>query len=303
MGRGQWPVALAVILLLLGAAPAQATHVLGQYEGTLATGGKVSFLVQAPVPSAVSVAGFGASPWPMAKTDVGKDCRPAGLPESPLYNVIPIVDHAFSDTTPPTLVSGSFAAPLSASGTFRITADSWFPPPGEPPLGSTSDTDPLSWTASCTTAVPSPYLCSPVPEGGAFPTLPSTSSPPTFSGAGSGAKVSRTRRVTLPLTIGCPPPGAECLVSVVATARVPASAVARRKRLKVGSSAYSVKVGGSARARFGLTTKGPQTSAPRQADPGEGRDRRDPAGWRGHQEDRHGPPEGAETNLLTRCYC
>ena len=62
--------------------------------------------------------------------------------------------------------------------------------------------------------------------------------------------------MTLPLTIGCPLPGAECLVSVAATARLRASAAARRKRVKVGRSAYAVKVGGSARARFKLTSKG-----------------------------------------------
>lgn len=255
-GLGGRLVGIAVGLFLLGAPPASATHVLGHYEGTLATGGKVSFSVQAPVPPAVSVVGFGASPWPMGKTDLGQDCRPAILPDSPIYNILPVVDHAFSDVTPPILVSGSFAGPLSASGTFRITAGTWFPPPGQSPLGSTCDTGPVSWTASCTTLVPSPYLCSQVPEGGGFATLPPSTPSPTFRNSGTRAKVSRSGRVTLPLTIGCPPPGPECLVSVAATARLPAGAASLRKRVKLGSSAYAVKVGGSARARFRLTTKG-----------------------------------------------
>jgi hypothetical protein len=250
------PLAPAVGLLLIGAAPAGATHVLGQYEGTLATGGKVSFLVHVSVPPTPSVASFAASPWPMGKTEAGQDCRPAGPPENPLYNEIPIVDHAFSDTAPPTLISGSFAAPLGATGTLRITTESWFPPPGESRLGSTCDTGALSWTASCTTAVPSPHLCSPVPDGGGLPTLPPTSAAPTFGNSGSRANVSRGGRVTLPLTIGCPPPGAECLVSVAATARLRARASARRRRVKVGRLAYAVKVGASAQARFKLTPKG-----------------------------------------------
>jgi hypothetical protein len=62
--------------------------------------------------------------------------------------------------------------------------------------------------------------------------------------------------VTLPLKISCPPPGAECLVSVAASARVPAHAAARRKQVKLGGSGYVVNVGSSAKTRFKLTKKG-----------------------------------------------
>jgi hypothetical protein len=211
----------------------------------------------APPSPVASVFGFSATPWPMGKTDLGQDCRPAIPPDNPNDTILPIFDHAFSDTTPPILVSGSFAAPMNASGTFRITAESWFPPPGQPPLGSTCDTGVVSWTASCTTAIPSIYLCSPVPEGGGSPTLPpSSSAAPTFSDSGSRAKVLTSGRVTLPLTIGCPLPGAECRVFVAATARLPTNAAARRKRVKLGRSHYLVKVGSSAKGRFKLNPRG-----------------------------------------------
>jgi FG-GAP-like repeat/FG-GAP repeat len=79
---------------------------------------------------------------------------------------------------------------------------------------------------------------------------------PWFRGSGSPARVSPNGRVTLPLRIGCPPPGAPCRVSVAAMARRSADAAARRKRVKLGRSGYVVKVGRSARTRFTLTPWG-----------------------------------------------
>jgi hypothetical protein len=251
LGRGGQLVGIAVGLLLLGVPPASASHVLGRYEGTLATGSPLSFGVSVlypPSPTA-SVTRFVVSPPPTGRTELGQECRPSAPPD---YDILPVVDHAFSDTTPPTTVSGSFSAPLSASGTFRITTGSWFPPPGEPPLGSTCDTGPLSWTASCTTLTPAAYLCSAPPDEGGSSILPSTSASPTFRDVGSKATVSRRGRVTLPLRISCPLPGAECLVTVAASARLPA----RPKQVKVGGSGYVVNAGGSDETRFKLTKKG-----------------------------------------------
>ena len=80
--------------------------------------------------------------------------------------------------------------------------------------------------------------------------------PPTFSGSASRAKISTSGQVTLPLTIGCPPPGADCRVSVAASGRVRASEVAKRKRVTLGRSVYVVKASSSANVRFKLTTRG-----------------------------------------------
>jgi hypothetical protein len=121
-------------------------------------------------------------------------------------------------------------------------------PPGQPPLGATCDTGTVSWTATCVPKEAPPSPCS--------EPLPEDSAPATFSGSASGAVVSTSGLVTLPLRIGCPPPGVDCRVSVAATARVRASASARRKLVKLGRSHYFVKVGNSAETRFKLNAKG-----------------------------------------------
>jgi hypothetical protein len=249
-------VGLTAGLVLLGASPAWAAHVGGTYEGTLSNGSVVSFRVVAsptPVPGVPSteafVQGFHAAPPPLGKTELGQDCRIWEPPPAPTQSLIPIVDHAFSDTTPSYMASGSFTDPASASGTHRIVTAAWSPTSGGAPLGTLCDTGTLNWTASCVRPTPVD-LCLPAD----LAPLP-ISAPPTFTASGSPAKVSRGGRVTLPLTIGCPPPGLDCRVSVSANANVRAGAAARRKEVKLGRAVYLVKLGSSEAARFRLTRK------------------------------------------------
>jgi hypothetical protein len=237
---------LTVGLLLLATPPVWAHHVVGIYEGTDAQGARVGFEVKG---TGSYLGGFGAST--SGKTDAGQDCSPL---YPPLNNAADIVDHAFSNTISATwggitfslTINGSFSAPQSASGTVRVTSDSWMAPPGQPPLGATCDTGTVRWTATCVQKEAPPSFCSKPPEDSAA----------TFSGSASGARTTRDGRVTLPLRIGCPPPGVDCRVSVAATARVRASAAARRKLVKLGRSHYLIKVGKSAKTRFRLNAKG-----------------------------------------------
>ena len=247
-GRGRRPVALAIGVLLLVVPGASASHLIGTYNGTHSQGGPVRFVVPGPFASDLLF----DSPAPIAgKTDLGHDCWPLVKPPG---THVAIVNHAFSETrtevvpgffTSTVTVSGSFSEPQSAGGTLRITSDRWSSPLGQPPPGSICDTGTLSWSASCSSL---PIPCSaPSPVGG-----PS----PTFSGSASRARVSTSGQVTLPLRIGCPPPGADCRVSVAASGRVPASTAARRKQVKLGRSDYLVRAGSSSKTRFSLTTKG-----------------------------------------------
>jgi hypothetical protein len=235
-------VGLALGLVLLAVPPAYAHHHYpALYEGTNAQGGEVEFKVASIDGSPVGVYDFylGAV---KGKTDLGQDCVPTYPPPAarPDY-LTPVVDHAFSSTTPPVMISGSFSEPLGAGGTFRIRSGVSTPPEGGLPSGSICDTGDVSWTASCS------------------PVSPSCSAAPTFSRSASEAKVSTGGRVTVPWTIGCPSPGAGCRVSVVGRARVHASAAAKRRRVTLGRSAYLVKVGSSAAARFKLTATGRRT--------------------------------------------
>jgi hypothetical protein len=192
-------------------------HIEWYYVGTDANGDSVSFQV-ALADGPFSVQQFVAAGASKGKTAFGDDCTPVFPPpdanDSPL-----VVDHTFSDTTPPVMISGSFSEPRSASGTFRFTS-----------LVDSCDTGTVSWTASCLNATP------PCPTS------------PTFTRTGSEAKVSTRGTATIPLRIGCPPPGVDCRISVAATAR--------RKSAKLGRSRYLVKVGTSDNARFRLTAKG-----------------------------------------------
>jgi hypothetical protein len=233
ISRSAKAFAVAVGVLVLAAPPAWATHVEGSFEGPGAHGGQVRFVVQVveevgisvnqffPLPSAPG-AGLGA------KTDLGQDCTPIFPPPA---DALPIVNHAFSDATPPFLVSGSFSEPKRASGTFRITSGAWLPPPGERPRGSICDTGTVSWTASCAHLFPPCGL------------------PPTFSRSGTGAKVSPTGDVTVPMRIGCPLPGGDCRISVTALA-------VGHEQITLGRARYLVRAGNSAGARFTLNSNG-----------------------------------------------
>ncbi len=221
--------ALVGATIVLGASPAWGHHRFpAVYEGTNAQGGRVQFKVGSIDGSPVGVFDFypGAA---KATTDLGQDCVPSYPPPAarPDY-LTPIVDHAFSSTTPPVLISGSFDQLSGARGTFRITSDVWSPPPVERPSGSLCDTGTVSWTATC------------------LGVTPRCSTPPVFSGSAAGATVSDRGRVTIPLRIGCPTPGVDCKVSVAA----------KRKRVKIGRSDYLVKVRRSANTRVKLNVKG-----------------------------------------------
>ena len=190
------------------------------------------------------ISGFAGS-GVRGRTELGEECIPMEPPASPLERIT-IIEHAFSDTTPPITFSGSFAEPLSAGGTYRVVTQSWVPPPGPTPppprRGSTCDTGPVSWTASCKQV--NPTACLPLPTTTPLP--PTGNTFPTFSGSATGATVSRSGRVTLPLTIGCPPPGSVCAIAVAA----------HRKQVRIGRSRYLVAVDRSAKTRFKLTRKG-----------------------------------------------
>jgi hypothetical protein len=231
--------ALVGATIVLGASPAWGHHRFpAVYEGTNAQGGRVQFKVGSIDGSPVGVFDFypGAA---KATTDLGQDCVPSYPPPAarPDY-LTPIVDHAFSSTTPPVLISGSFDQLSGAQGTFRITSDVWSPPPGELPSGSLCDTGTVSWTATC------------------LGVTPRCSTPPVFSGSAAGATVSDRGRVTIPLRIGCPAPGVDCKVSVAASARADVNAAARRRRVKIGRSDYLIKARRSANTRVKLNVKG-----------------------------------------------
>ena len=227
-------VGLALGVLLVAVPPAYAHHHYpALYEGTHAQGGEVEFKVASIDGSPVGVYDFylGAV---KGKTDLGQDCVPTYPPPAarPDY-LTPVVDHAFSSTTPPVMISGSFSEPLGAGGTFRIRTGV-----SEPHKGSVCDTGDVSWTATCSAVSPS---CAP---------------PPTLSSSNGKATVSRSGRVTVPLTIGCPPPSVACRISVAASARAPASTAALKRRVKLGRSDYHVSAGRSAKARFDLNRTG-----------------------------------------------
>jgi hypothetical protein len=116
------------------ATPAQAFHIDGAtYNGTHAFG-TVSFTV---TPDGSGISRFGVS-----GTIPGNTCTFSGS-ETTYVQPLPIVNHAFNDTSPPLTHSGSFNARQSASGTFRIQTGAPFP----------CSTGQVSWTAS-TTASP-----------------------------------------------------------------------------------------------------------------------------------------------------
>jgi hypothetical protein len=240
--------AVGLLVLVLAVPSASASHLLGNYNGTHAQGGAVGLRV----PGVFGSEFLFSAAAPMGKSDAGQDCVPF-FPGYPLSQTA-IVDHAFNDTIAEggpgllgftLVIAGSFSPPANAAGTLRITSDNWSTPSGEQPVGSICDTGTVSWTATCT---PLPVPCS-------APMSPSEPAP-TFSGSASRARTTRNGRVTVPLRIGCPPPGVDCGVSVAATARVRASASARRELVKLGRSHYVVKVGTSGETRFNLNAKG-----------------------------------------------
>lgn len=79
---------------------------------------------------------------------------------------------------------------------------------------------------------------------------------PLFIGRPLPARVTKTGRVTLALKVRCPPPGPNCLVSVLARAPLASGRAVRRSRPTLGRSSYSVKTRSTVAVRFNLTKAG-----------------------------------------------
>jgi hypothetical protein len=118
------------------ATPAAAFHIPGAtYTGNHSAGGTMSFTVTAD--------GSGLSNFNVVGPIPGNTCTFSGSGTT-YVQPLPIVNHAFNDTTPPLTASGSFNARQSATGTFRIQQSG-------PPVSCTTPT--FTWNAT-TTASP-----------------------------------------------------------------------------------------------------------------------------------------------------
>lgn len=135
--RSIWRAVLALVALsfmqLQLAAPSEADHIKGAtYNGNHSGGGTISF----------TVTGDGAGISSVSATNIPGDFCTFESSSTEYVNPLAITDHAFSDTSPPLMFSGTFPSPQSAQGTLR--ASSTFPP---------CDTGDVSWTAT-TTSLP-----------------------------------------------------------------------------------------------------------------------------------------------------
>lgn len=132
---------LALAWTIIPASPAGANHIPGAtYNGSIGGGGTISFTI---------------SPDGSAVTTIQIMNVPAcGITDSTQTGTVPIVDHAFNDTSAPLKASGTFPGPQSAQGT--VQASTFVP---------SCDTGPLSWTAT-TTATPAPGEPEPTAIGG-----------------------------------------------------------------------------------------------------------------------------------------
>lgn len=117
------------------ASPVAANHIGGAtYNGTEGVGNSaMSFTV--------SESGSGISSFSITGPLPGSSCTFSGISATYL-TPLPIVNHAFTDSTPPLTFSGSFTGPQSAQGTLRMNA-------------SGCDTGNVAWSAT-TTASPPP---------------------------------------------------------------------------------------------------------------------------------------------------
>lgn len=125
-------MALTLPAALATASPAAANHIAGAtYNGTHADGGTVSF--------ALSADGSGVTSFAAGGPIFGNFCTFGGSTST--YVVpLPASSHSFSDTSPPTTISGSFSGPQAAQGTLRVQ-------------GGGCDSGQVSWSAT-TTALP-----------------------------------------------------------------------------------------------------------------------------------------------------
>lgn len=141
-GRGGFLAGLAALALLTSAAPASANHSYpATYTGSAAGGGTVEFDVS---PDGGSVTRF-------AVKGLNTTC---GAVDSETTGSIPIVNHAFSQSSGSPRFNGTFPTVQQAQG--DLTVQSF----GYPSCTS----DPVGWTAS-TTALP-PTTNPVVPPGG-----------------------------------------------------------------------------------------------------------------------------------------
>ena len=126
-------VSLLLVVLLCAASPVAAHHIAGAtYEGTHAQGGTVSFTVTPD--------GTGISSVTVNGTLQGDTCQFTGTTTT-YSQPLPITDHAFSDTSPPQTGSGTFGAPQSANGTFRVQTSAG-------PYSPACDTGDITWNAT-----------------------------------------------------------------------------------------------------------------------------------------------------------
>jgi hypothetical protein len=125
-------LALTLPAALATASPAAANHIAGAtYNGTEGVGNSaMSF--------AVDGSGSGISSFSITGPLPGSICTFSGI-SATYITPLPIVSHAFTDSTPPLTFSGSFTGPQSAQGTLRMNAGG-------------CDTGNVAWSATTTAA-------------------------------------------------------------------------------------------------------------------------------------------------------
>jgi hypothetical protein len=220
----RFPVLLALVALIqvVAVSPARANHIAGAtYNGTHAQGGTVSFTVTPD--------GSGISSFSVGGPIQGDTCSFPSGSSTNYVQPLPIVNHAFSDTTPPLTESGSFPGPQSASGTFRIKTQV-FP-------GPSCDSGEVAWNATTTASPPAPSQ----------PQLPPSDS--TAPAAVLSGKTIQKAGSSIVVEVSCPTEA--CTATASGTVNVPGAS----KVYKLKGASANVPKGGKARLKLKVPSK------------------------------------------------
>jgi hypothetical protein len=219
-------LASVMLVVLAVAAPARANHIAGAtYTGTHAQGGTVSFTVTPD--------GSGISSFSVGGPVQGDTCSFPSGSSTNYVQPLPIVNHAFSDTTPPLTESGSFPGSQSASGTFRIKTQVFGAP--------SCDTGEVTWNATTTASPP----VGPAPGPGPGPdTIAPTAILSGKTTQKAGSKVA--------IEVSCPDEA--CLATATGTASVPGAARAA-KRFKLKPASARIAKGAKAKLKLKVPRK------------------------------------------------
>lgn len=224
---------LAVVLLVLAGSQmavvslARANHIAGAtYSGTHAQGGTVSFTV--------SPDGSGISSFSVGGPVQGDTCSFSGI-NTNYAQPLPVVNHAFSDTTPPFTASGSFPGLQSASGTFRMRTQV-FPAPA-------CDSGEVGWSATTTSSPPAPQSSAPLQQQ--LAPRDTTGPAATLSG-----KTLQRAGSSIAVEVSCP--NEPCTATASGTVSVPGGA---SKVYRLGGASANVPKGGKATLKLKLPRK------------------------------------------------